>query len=50
MRIKFVRDLEALRQIEKIYLSRGLTPVWAAPHRLEAYDKAGKLKGIAECS
>lgn len=50
MRIKHVKDREALKKLEQIYLARGLIPLWAGDHRLEAYDKKGKLKLVAEAS
>jgi len=48
MRIKKVSDKTALEKLERIYLARGLMPLWAGDLRLEAYDKKGKLKAIAD--
>ena len=49
MRVKHVKDRKVLEQLEQIYLARGLMPLWAGDHRLEAYDKkSGKLKAVAE--
>ena len=50
LKIKYVRDVTALREMEKVYLTRGLRVIWVNNEtRIEAYDKKdGKLKAIAE--
>jgi len=48
MRVKRVRDLAALKQLEQVYKARGLNVIWTSPGRFEVYDTAGKLKAVAE--
>ena len=47
VRVKYVRDLDALSALRKIYEARGLTVVTAANDRIEAYDAQGMLRNIA---
>lgn len=48
LRVKKVKDLEALKAMQAVYESRGWRIV-QVNGRVEAYDKkTGKLKGVAE--
>lgn len=48
LRIKQVKDKEALQALRQVYEKRGWTIIKAIGDRIEAYDQHGKLKAIAE--